>query len=195
MTSALLLYFVLFVAAAFVWPTIRIWRRERVNAWVLPHDDSVHGVVAIWFRGLIVAFFVLLVAIAAGFPVEALGALTWLHRPAVRIAGWALLLGSLVWIMIAQRQMGRSWRIGIDRGEQPPLVRHGLFGRSRNPIFLGVRLTLAGFVLVLPNAATLCLWLLGEVLIQVQVRLEEAHLRARFGEDYDLYRRAVPRWL
>jgi protein-S-isoprenylcysteine O-methyltransferase Ste14 len=194
-TAALLAYFLLFFAAAFLWPTWRLWRCERTNALVLPHDDSAHGVIATWFRLLIASTFLLLVALAAGLPAHALGHLDWLEQPATAAVGWLLLLVSLVWIVLAQRQMGRSWRIGIDTGTQPPLVREGLFRRSRNPIFLGMRLNLAGLFLVLPNAATLALVLLAEALIQVQVRLEEAHLSATFGETYAQYRRAAPRWI
>ena len=58
-----------------------------------------------------------------------------------------------------------------------------------------MRLNLAGLFLVLPNAATLALFLLAEALIQVQVRLEEAHLSTAIGETYAEYRRAVPRWI
>lgn len=75
------------------------------------------------------------------------------------------------------------------------LVRTGVFGRSRNPIFLGMRINLAGLFLVLPNAFTFAGLLLGEALIQVQVRLEETHLSSVFGGEYEAYRRAVRRWL
>ena len=151
----LLLFFLLYFAAAFAWPTFRLWRRDRVNALVLPRDDSAHGVIACWFRGLIAALVLLLVARAFGLPAATLGAIDWLAQPGARAVGWALLLLSLGWIVAAQAQMGASWRIGIDTGEQPPLVRRGLFGCSRNPIFLGMRLNLVGLFLADPNAATL----------------------------------------
>ena len=195
MAAALLGYFTLFFAVAFVWPTLRIWRRERVNALVLPRDDSAHGIIANWFRALVAAVLVTLVLLAAGLPPRVLGPLHWLNAPAVRGLGGVLLAVSLLWIVVAQAQMGRSWRIGIDHASRPPLVRQGLFARSRNPIFLGMRLNLAGLFLALPNAATLAFFLLGEALIQVQVRLEESHLGMTFGDDYADYRRSVPRWL
>ncbi|MFC3713125.1 methyltransferase family protein [Sphingoaurantiacus capsulatus] len=193
--AALLLFFLFYFTAAFVWPTLRLWRRDRVNALVLARDDSAHGVLASWFRGLIAVMMLLLIARAAGLPASALGAIDWLALPALRFVGWGLLLASLAWIVAAQAQMGASWRIGIEPGTQPPLVRRGLFGRSRNPIFLGMRLNLAGLFLADPNAATLAALLLGEALIQVQVRLEEVHLAGVFGADYDAYRREVPRWI
>lgn len=195
MAGGLLLYFLLYFAVAFVWPTWRLWRRERVNALVLPNDDSAHGTIGTWFRLLIGATFLMLLGLVLGLPVEALGRLAWLDGPAAAAAGWLLLLTSFAWIVLAQWQMGRSWRIGIDEKGRPPLVQAGLFGRSRNPIFLGMRVNLGGLFLVLPNAVTLALCLLGEALIQVQVRLEEAHLANAFGAGYETYRRRVPRWL
>jgi protein-S-isoprenylcysteine O-methyltransferase Ste14 len=76
-----------------------------------------------------------------------------------------------------------------------PLVRKGVFDLSRNPIFLGMMLTLLGLFLVIPNAVTLLAFVLGVVLIQIQVRLEEAFLSGAHGEDYADYRRYVRRWL
>jgi protein-S-isoprenylcysteine O-methyltransferase Ste14 len=107
----------------------------------------------------------------------------------------ALLLTSLAWTVVAQAQMGESWRIGIDEGHRTPLVRKGVFGLSRNPIFLGMMLTLLGLFLVTPNAVTLLVLCLGVVLIQIQVRLEEEFLSGAHGEDYAGYRRDVRRWL
>jgi protein-S-isoprenylcysteine O-methyltransferase Ste14 len=91
--------------------------------------------------------------------------------------------------------MGESWRIGIDEGHRTPLVRKGVFGYSRNPIFLGMMLTLLGLFLVTPNAVTLLVLGLGVVLIQIQVRLEEEFLSRAHGDDYADYRRDVRRWL
>jgi protein-S-isoprenylcysteine O-methyltransferase Ste14 len=91
--------------------------------------------------------------------------------------------------------MGESWRIGIDEEHRTPLVRKGVFGVSRNPIFLGMISTLLGLFLVTPNAVTLLVLGLGVVLIQIQVRLEEEFLSSAHGEDYEEYRREVRRWL
>ena len=64
----------------------------------------------------------------------------------------------------------------------------GVFGLSRNPIFLGMMLTLAGLFLVIPNALTLLTFVTGVVLIQIQVRLEEEILARTHGGEYTEYR-------
>lgn len=179
------------------------WRNVRVGELLCLQGFAVgevlcglsNRIVGRWFRATLLAIFVVLLALSLGFPSEALGPLTWLDGTLPRAAGWALLAASLIWVVVAQAQMDSSWRIGIDAASQPPLVSRGAFRISRNPIFLGMRASLLGLFLVLPNTASLAILLLGEVLMQVQVRLEEAHLSAAFGEDYDAYRSTVRRWL
>lgn len=195
MPTVLLAYYVLILTIVFAWPTWRLWRRERINALVLPSDDTAEGVIGVWFKGLIASVALVVTASALGLPPRMLGELSWIVAAPVRTIGWALLVGSLVWMVVAQAQMGRAWRIGIDHVNTPLLARAGLFAWSRNPIFLGLRLNLAGLFLLLPNAATLAIVLVGEALIQVQTRLEEQHLTSTFGDAYADYRQAVRRWL
>ena len=195
MAVALLAYFALFFLAAFFWPTWRLWRRDRTNALVLPRDDSAQGVVGKWFRLTLLAIPAVLVPVAVAVPLEAMGRLAWLESDMLWLVGWVFLALSLVWVVVAQAQMGASWRIGIDVGAQPPLVRGGLFALSRNPIFLGMRVALLGLFLTLPTGATLAILVLGEALMQVQVRLEEAHLSQVLGQEYEAYRRSTRRWL
>lgn len=195
MALPLLLFFMLFLAVALVWPTVRLWRRERINAFVLPRDDSLEGFVGRWFRAPLAGIVVLLAALSLGLPLDAAGPLLWLDGPIARAGGWAILALSLGWVVTAQAQMGSSWRIGIDAAARTHLVRTGVFAVSRNPIFLGMRGSLAGLFLVLPNAFTLAILGAGEILIQVQVRLEEEHLSSAHAGEYDQYRRAVRRWV
>ena len=72
---------------------------------------------------------------------------------------------------------------------------HGIFAISRNPIFLGIRLNLLGFFLVLPSAATLTIWIVGEIVINSQVFLEEDYLLQVHGDDYQRYQESTPRFL
>ena len=137
--------------------------------------------------GLVVAVVVIHAFIPSAY--QYVMPITWLERPWVRWTGVILLLASLVWTVLAQAQMGHSWRIGIDYEHRTPLVRSGIFKFSRNPIFLGMMLTLLGLFLIVPNTLTLLSLVMGVVLIQIQVRLEEEFLAQTHGEEYERYKR------
>ncbi|MPS73641.1 MAG: isoprenylcysteine carboxylmethyltransferase family protein [Chryseobacterium sp.] len=94
------------------------------------------------------------------------------------------MLWSLIWTIVAQNQMKNSWRIGIDNDMKTELVTSGLFSISRNPVFLGMIMSLLGLFFVTPNAFSLLFLILGYVLIQIQIRLEEEFLYRQHGEKY-----------
>ena len=119
----------------------------------------------------------------------------YLEHSILNMIGWGLLHISLLWIFIAQLQMANSWRIGIDYENNTELVKNGLFSISRNPIFFGILIADLGLFLVIPNALSLLIICLSWYAIQVQVRLEEAHLKQTQGTDYELYCKRVRRWI
>jgi protein-S-isoprenylcysteine O-methyltransferase Ste14 len=195
MFLGLLFYYLAFFALTFIWPIWRFWRREGINPLVFANADGAYGFVVFWFKLLIVAVFALVGALAAGLDPALFGPMSWLDLPALRWAGVTCFVLSIPIIALAQVQMGRSWRIGIDHQRKTELVTGGIFTRSRNPIFLGMRINLLGLFLFLPNGATFAIWIAAELLMGVQVRLEEAHLNNAIGTDYTDYSRKVRRWI
>ena len=121
--------------------------------------------------------------------------IAWLDYAFIRWTGLILLFMSFAWTALSQIQMGASWRIGIDKENRTELVGKGIFSVSRNPIFLGMRVSLLAVFLIIPSAVTLLALVLGDVLLQIQVRLEEEHLRNLHGEAYENYRGQVRRWI
>ncbi len=195
MFRALLLYYLAFFALTFVWPIWRFWRREGINPLVFANADGAYGFVVFWFKLLIVAVFALVGVLAAGLDPALLGPMSWLDLSAVQWVGVICFVISVPIIALAQVQMGRSWRIGIDQQRKTELVTGGIFMRTRNPIFLGMRINLLGLFLFLPNAATFAIWIAGELLMGLQVRLEEAHLSKANGANYADYSCKVRRWI
>jgi len=90
--------------------------------------------------------------------------------------GVTLMVLSLFWILIAQFQMKKSWRIGIDEELKTELITTGLFKYSRNPIFSGIIVNLIGLFFTLPTLVSLSFFLISYILIQTQIRLEEEFL-------------------
>ncbi len=195
MEIALLVYFLLFFIVAMAWPTWRIWQRDGINALVLPSNDTAHGLVGRWFKGLMLGVFAYVIAAAAGVDSAWFGQLAWADHFVLKAIGMTILVIAFGLIVVAQSQMGRAWRIGVDAEAIPDLVTSGLFSRSRNPIFLGMRASVFGLFLVHPTGVSLAFWVLTEALIALQVRLEEAYLKGALGQAYKDYSERVPRWI
>ena len=190
------LFFFAYLLLTMVLPSWRMQRRTGKRAFVVPNDDSAAGFIGKIFRLLfgLVLVVILVNAFAPAWEKYLLPA-AFLQTKTLWWAGFALLHLSLLLIVVAQWQMDRSWRIGFDESERTELVSHGLFRHSRNPIFLGMLLTMLGILLVLPNAVTLLALGLAYVVLQIQIRLEEGYLRKAQGERYEEYCRQVRRWI
>lgn len=114
----------------------------------------------------------------------------------VGMAGAALVVAGGVFTVVAQVQMGASWRIGVQAGERTALITGGLFAHVRNPIFTGMITMAGGAALLVPNAVALAGAVLTVATIQVQVRLgEEPHLLAVHGEAYRRWTMTAGRFL
>ena len=67
----------------------------------------------------------------------------------LRVAGTVLVLGATALMLVAQLDLGASWRVGIEEGARPGLVTGGLYRYSRNPIYVAMLTALLGFTLLL----------------------------------------------
>jgi protein-S-isoprenylcysteine O-methyltransferase Ste14 len=188
------IYFIIYFGLAFVLKSVIVARQIGKNPLVLPKDDSAFGLIGLYFKLTLIAMFIYVLAYAL-FP-------TWhdnflpiisLNKLTVKYIGLGLLTVALAWTIIAQGHMKNSWRIGIDTETKTELVTTGLFGLSRNPIFFGMILSLLGLFLTTPNAFTGLFLVLGYILIQIQIRLEEEFLTKEHGHNYEAYKQKVRR--
>lgn len=90
-------------------------------------------------------------------------------------------------------------RIGTEImtfGRPDRLVTHGLFRYTRNPIYLGFVIALAGLAMTLGSVTTL-IPVLGFFLLADRwyVPFEERRLLETFGPSYEQYASTVRRWL
>ncbi len=190
------IYLILFFGLAMFWRSYIAWKRTGINPYALGNGDTVHDYVGKLFRVTLVATAMIVLTFSFFESLyNFLLPISWLNSTWLTGMGLALLAGAFVWVLIAQIQMGDSWRIGIDEKTSSALVQHGLFSISRNPIFLGMITMLVGLSLTVPTAATLVVTVLGIVLIHIQVRLEESFLLDKYGETYRDYQKRVRRWV
>ncbi|MGD9529140.1 methyltransferase family protein [Pseudonocardia sp.] len=119
-----------------------------------------------------------------------------LTHPAIGVAGLVLAVAGVVLVLVAQAQMGTSWRIGVDEGERTTLVTDGLFHHVRNPIFTGMGAVAAGMLLMVPTMAALLALACLVAALEIQVRVvEEPYLRRTHGPEYAAYAAGSGRFL
>ena len=186
---------VLLAAIAFVW---RPWlQHRRYGRW---------GVVLFRSGGraqkardsMLVLLFVILLgqALAAALRPEllALSAADWRASVGARhIVGAVLLFGALVFLIVAQLDLGASWRIGIEESARPGLITGGLYAFCRNPIFLALLAFLAGYTLLLPTLLSAAMLAGAYLSVRLQIAEEENYLARAYGERYRDYARRVGR--
>ena len=190
------LYVFLFFVISFLLPSYRTWRHTGINPVTFGKDDSAHAYIGLVMKALIVLLFTNVVIFAIGIEIYMYLVPIWyLEIPVLDIIGLVLIHFSLAWIMIAQYQMSNNWRIGIDEKNKTQLVKDGVFKISRNPVFLGMMVSMLGLFLILPNVLSFFLMVAGYIVIQVQVRLEEEFLLRQHGKQYEDYKLRTRRWI
>ena len=192
----LVIYIIINFGLTFFLPTYRVWKKTGIVPITFGKEDNAHDYIGKIFKTFMAFIFVLSI-INAFFQEKIMYLLPiwYLETPIVQILGYVLLCISLIWVSIAQYQMSDSWRIGIDEKNKTALVSSGIFSLSRNPIFLGMLLTLLGLFFVIPNIISFTIFVVSFVTIQIQVRLEEDFLRKIHGSIYKEYCNATRRWI
>ena len=130
-------------------------------------------------------------------------ALVWLlyllefHDPAIGLlvyVGWLVLVVGLTLILLAiltLRARGRPAE-GKDIASTTMLVKDGIYGLVRHPLYLGWLLMYAAAILFSQHWIVAILAALGIACMVQITRQEDRHLRDRFGDAYEQYRDSVP---
>lgn len=186
----------LYLLLVFVLRSVILWKQTGVNPFVFGKSEKAHDYIGRVYK-LMVLFTWVSIGCYSFFPsvYDYLQPIDYLENEQLRFSGLMLLIVSFIWTSIAQYQMSKSWRIGIDYNEKTKLISKGLFKYSRNPIFLGVLISYLGTFLIIPNILSFSIMLTTYVTIQTQVRLEEEYLETVQKGDYVEYKKNTRRWL
>jgi protein-S-isoprenylcysteine O-methyltransferase Ste14 len=140
-----------------------------------------------------------LISLAAGTAAERLtGPHPWLHEAGAwsTAVGWALLIAGVAAITMSFTHFKRTNQDPKPWKPTPEIIDTGIYGHSRNPMYVGMALMLAGFGFLFGN-----LWVLALVPVSlvlnylIAVRQEEKYLEEQFGEPYLAYKQRVRRWI
>jgi protein-S-isoprenylcysteine O-methyltransferase Ste14 len=112
------------------------------------------------------------------------------------VAGGALAAGGFVMIAIGTRRFAAAGTNITPTLPTTALVVDGIYGRTRNPLYLGTTLIYLGL-----SVAAGSLWAIGLLvpllwMINVGVvKREERYLERKFGDAYRDYKARVRRWI
>lgn len=191
--TALILYLI-FAALGFGWRSWVQYRRTGSTGFrgINGRPGSLE-----WLAG--VGFVVSIVVGVAAPVLQHLGFTTpiaLLQAPWIQSVGTVLAVTGIGATVYAQLDMGESWRIGVDPSETTTLVRSGVFGFVRNPIFTAMLVFAGGVALMTPNPVALLAFVVLSTTIELQVRVvEEPYLLQTHGQAYRDYCVAVGRFL
>ena len=83
---------------------------------------------------------------------------------------------------------------GEESGE-PGVIREGIYGIVRHPMYLSEILLYLGFLMLSISLAAAAVWIVAIGFLHYISRYEEKLLLGRFGEEYEQYMREVPMWI
>jgi protein-S-isoprenylcysteine O-methyltransferase Ste14 len=108
--------------------------------------------------------------------------------------GLTLIAGGYGLALVAQSQMGASWRIGVPE-ERTALVTRGLYNRMRNPIYTGLLTAILGLALVVPSLASAAILTSAWLVLRAWIDIEEERQAQLHGEAFSAYVRRTGRFL
>jgi len=139
-----------------------------------------------------------LACIAAGFIAAHYKPLTFFPGPAsIRIAiSVVLFLIAIVGIFMSRRELVKHKEHPNPYRPTNAIVSSGIYSRTRNPIYVSFMFIVLASAVAANNGWLLLAIVALFVLLEFGVvRAEERYLSAKFGAEYEEYRRRVRRWI
>ena len=113
----------------------------------------------------------------------------WFRDPlsVSQIASWILLFLSIYVVTDGYLTLTRRGKPDRNFENTSVLVRTGIYGYIRHPLYLSVFLLGTGIMLKEPGRLQLLLGLINLFAVYITARIEEREMVARFGEEYRIY--------
>ena len=177
---------------AFVGIVVAVRRSTGAN----PRGHAKGHALAALFNGL-AALLLLVTAIA--YPLQArsvdwFGRIALLDDPLARGVGVVSLVLAGVCLIWGEASLGRSFRVALPESVQP-LVTHGIYRFTRNPLALSVDMLALGVLFLAPSCLALISWVTNVAAYEWKIRIEEAYLSEAHGAAYAAYCQRIGRYL
>jgi protein-S-isoprenylcysteine O-methyltransferase Ste14 len=111
------------------------------------------------------------------------------------LGGALFIIMGIVLVVLARREFAKYGQPTDPGSPTSEIITTGIFSISRNPLYLGGGIILAGISLAF-NLPWVLVLLLPSIIAchYILIAPEESYLAAKFGEKYHLYTATVRRW-
>lgn len=122
--------------------------------------------------------------------------LRWYRLPAwTGLVAAVLFVAGLVVAVVAMKKLGDDLIFGLPGGGIRSLKTKGIFGISRNPLYLGFILIILSSMLLTPNPVNFAMGAAAIGLHHLIILKEEAYLIGTLGDEYRDYMKRTGRYL
>lgn len=99
-------------------------------------------------------------------------------------------------LFLSAGYLAKTGHIVFDEIREPPsVIRKGVFGRVRHPLYLGAIVFYLGLLTLMFSLAATLIWVGIIVFYHFIARHEEKLLLKKFGKEYEDYMQEVPMWI
>lgn len=191
-------YVILFVGWAAFYALHSLLAHEATKKYFKKLTGSHFRFYRVAFNIISTVYFLVLLWFQFSIPVEKfMSDNVWL-----KVAGGVIFIVGAMVLLAAFANFNKAEFLGIEQLStnnteneniqgQHQLVKTGMYGYVRHPLYFGVIIMLIGALVYLPNYSTLILVVTTFIYLPLGVRLEENKLIAEFGEQYLQYRKEV----
>jgi protein-S-isoprenylcysteine O-methyltransferase Ste14 len=191
-------YVILFVGWAAFYALHSLLAHQLTKNYFMKLTGSYFKFYRLVFNVISVAYFLLLLLFQFSLPVENfISNIFWLRV----LGGIIFIMGATV-LLTAFSNFNKAEFIGIEQLTvnnsdnkdiivQHQLVKTGMYGYVRHPLYFGVIIMLIGALMYFPNYSTLIFVITTFIYLPIGVSLEENKLVDEFGEQYLQYRKEV----
>lgn len=167
-------------------PSFWLLIHSRVDYWRAQSRSPYRVLVPIW-----IGMWIVLGAISARWRHLAFYSALWTWIPAVALFSAGLWIYTNSWRDFSSAQLGGAPEIIPGHREQR-LVTSGIRAHVRHPVYLAHLSEMLGWSLGAGLVICYALTAFAAISGAIMIRLEDAELEQRFGEEYRAYRRRVP---
>lgn len=168
-----------------------MWRRKLTEHLTGKHCDDLTGEYTFGDAGQLIIFVLFLVAWITDSFFFRYSTFLNTHIP----AAVHLALGAAFVILAGYLAFTGLNIVFNEVREKPQVIRKGIFGFVRHPIYLSEVLLYLGLLFFSTSLAAAAVWIIAIVFLHYISRYEEKVLLERFGNEYRQYMKKVPMWL